>query len=107
MVGATVPCKEARGREAAVGHTKAAVTIKGGCGAAALEEEADDTGIGDDKVAIGGRRRPTTPATTAEVANVDNNEAMSGGRHRPPHKGVGRRGGLLPHKGGRDHLGRT
>ena len=48
----------ARGGEVAVGHTKAAVTIKGGRDPEALEEKADDAGIGDDEVSSCRRRRP-------------------------------------------------
>ena len=62
--GATVPRKTARGREADVGRTKAAATIKGRREAEALEEAADDAGIDDDEVASGGRRRPTNPTKT-------------------------------------------
>ena len=77
------PHKKARGGEAAVDRTKSAAAIKGGREAEALEEEADDTGIGDDKVAIGGRRRPTTARTDAEATNVDDDEATNGRCCRP------------------------
>ena len=86
--GATVPRKTARGGEAAA-------TIKGGREAEALEEDADDAGINDDKVVSGGRRRRTTPMTIAEAADVDDDEATSGGRSRPPQEGEGWRGGHL------------
>ena len=102
-MGAAIPHKKARGGEAAVSRTKAAATIKGGHEADALEEEADDAGIDDNEVASGGRRRPTTPTTTAEAANVDDNEATSGGRRHPPQEGEGRRGRRWPHEGVRDH----
>ena len=105
-MGAAVPRKKTRGREAAVGHirrprkkarceevdvgcTKMAVTIKGGREAEALEEEADDAGIVDDEVKSGGHHRPTTPTTNSEAANVDDDEAMNSRRRRPPQEDEG------------------
>ena len=93
--GAAVPHKKARGGEAAVRRIKAAATIKGGREAEALEEEADDAGIDDNEVASGRRCCPTTPTTIADAANVDYDEATSGGRHRPPQEGEGWRGRCL------------
>ena len=94
--------------EVAVGCMKMAVTIKGGREAEALEEEADDAGINDDEFASGGRGRPTTPKTTAEAANIDDDtKAMNIGRCHPPQEDKGRRGSRRPHEDGPDHQGRT
>ena len=102
------PLKKARCGEVADGCTKTAVTIKGGREAEVLEEEGDDAGIVDDEVASGGRCRPTTPTTTSDAANVDNKEAMNGGRRGPLQKtrgreaAVGRIKAAMTIKGGRE-----
>ncbi len=77
------PCKKARSGEAAVDRTKAVAAIKIGHKAETLEEEADNTGVDDNKIASGGRRRPTTATTVADAANAANNKATNGGRRRP------------------------
>ena len=66
-----------------VNRTKAVVAIKGGHEAKTLKEEADDTGVDDDKVASRGRSRPTKTTTVPDAANVDNDRATNGRRRCP------------------------
>jgi hypothetical protein len=88
--------KGSDGDEAAASATRQAYAVSGlandpkaamsatrrTCTATGIEEEADNTGVDKDEVASGGRHRPTTATTVADVATVNNNEATNGGRRR-------------------------